>query len=52
MPPLLYIEFLYIIESVSITNKCLKNEFRDQIAQGLAVKGIMMSINCSTILLS
>lgn len=48
----LYIQFLCVIESVSITNKCLKNEFLDQIAQGLAVNGIPMSINCSTILLS
>lgn len=51
MLPLLYTEFWYVIESVSVINKCLKNEFLYQIAQGLAVKGIAMSINSSTILL-
>ena len=51
MSPLLYTKFWYVIESVSITNRCLKNEFLYQIAQGLAVKGIAMSINSSTILL-
>ena len=51
MSPLLYTKFWYLIESVSVTNRCLKNEFLYQIAQGLAVKGIAMSINSSTILL-
>lgn len=51
MSPLLCTKFWYVIESVSVTNKCLKNDFLYHIAQGLAVKGIAVSINSSTILL-
>lgn len=49
MLPLSYTEFLHTIETLSGTNKCLKNEFLGKVTQGLVMKGI--SINCSSILL-
>lgn len=41
MPHLSYTEFLHKTETVSGTNKCLKNAFVDQIAHGLVTKGTL-----------